>query len=211
VVLNGREISLFGGTLTPGPIGIGPIDPIDLPFLPAFGDIDLRPWYWFALALVALVLLATVRLRRSRVGLAWAALREDEEAAAACGIPIARMKLLAYGTGAALGGIAGAFIASYIAEVNAEQFRFSFSVFIFSMVVLGGLGSTTGAVVGAIVLSEVNNFLLPDVLYSLPARIGLHFDFAEVTSGVYGAIIVLVMLLRPQGLVPASPRPAPRR
>jgi branched-chain amino acid transport system permease protein len=71
------------------------------------------------------------------------------------------------------------------------------------MVVLGGVGSIRGVVVGAIVLSTVNSYLLPDVLASLPRRVGLDFDFSAIASGVYGAIIVIVMLLRPNGLVPA--------
>ena len=68
------------------------------------------------------------------------------------------------------------------------------------------LGSIRGVVVGAIVLSAVNSYLLPDVLASLPRRIGLDFDFSAIASGVYGAIIVIVMLLRPNGLLPARSR-----
>jgi branched-chain amino acid transport system permease protein len=201
VAANGRDIGLLGGTLTSGPIGIGPIDRIDLPFLDSFGALDLRPWYWFALALVVAVLVVNVRLRRSRVGRAWIAVREDEGAAAASGIPVARTKLLAYATGAALGGVAGAFLASYLSVVNADQFAFSFSIFVFTMVVVGGLGSIPGVVAGAIVLSAINNYLLPDVLSTLPSRLGVDFDPSVVTSGVYGVIIVLVMLLRPEGLL----------
>ena len=125
-------------------------------------------------------------------------------AAAAAGIPIVRTKLLAYGTGAAFGGISGAFFASYLGVVNAAQFEFSFSIFIFAMVVLGGLGSIAGVVAGAIVLSVVNNYLLPDVLFDLPASVGLDFDLSAISSGIYGAILVVMMLLRPQGLVPAG-------
>jgi branched-chain amino acid transport system permease protein len=203
IAVNGRTIDLFGGTLTSGPIGIGPIDRIELPVIGRFGALDLRPWYWFALALVALVLIANVNLRDSRFGRAWIAMRDDEPVAAAVGVPIVRTKLLAYGTGAAFGGIAGAFFASYIGVVNASQFEFSFSIFIFAMVVLGGLGSITGVVVGAIVLSVVNNYLLPDVLFDLPSKVGLDFDLSAVSSGIYGAILLVVMLLRPEGLVPA--------
>jgi branched-chain amino acid transport system permease protein len=123
-------------------------------------------------------------------------------AAAYAGIPIARTKLLAYGIGAAFGGISGAFFASYLGIVNAAQFEFSFSIFIFTMVVLGGLGSISGVVLGAIILSVVNNYLLPDVLYDLPSTIGLGFDPTPVSSGIYGAMLVVMMLLRPQGLVP---------
>ena len=203
IATNGRDIGVLGGTLTNGAINIGPIDRVDLPLVGAFGALDLRPWYWFALALVVAALVATVHLRDSRVGRAWIAVRTDEDAAAASGIPIARTKLLAYATGAAFGGVAGAFLASYLSVVNAEQFAFSFSIFVFTMVVVGGLGSIPGVVLGAIVVAEVNHHLLPDVLAGLPGRIGLDFDVSAVTSGVYGAVIVLVMLLRPQGLVPA--------
>jgi branched-chain amino acid transport system permease protein len=73
------------------------------------------------------------------------------------------------------------------------------------MVVLGGLGSIAGVVVGAVTLSVVNTYLLPHVLFDLPAKVGLAFDLSEVNSGIYGAILVLMMLLRPQGLVPARP------
>ena len=141
----------------------------------------------------ALILVVNVNLRRSRVGRAWIAMRDDESAAASAGIPIVRTKLLAYGTGAAFGGVAGAFFASYLSVVEAGQFEFSFSLFILAMVVLGGLGSISGVVVGAIVISIVNNYLLRDVL----------FDLSAISSGVYGAILVVVMLLRPHGLVPA--------
>ena len=203
VVVNGKAVGLFGGTLTSGAIGIGPIDRIDLPLLEPFGALDLRPWYWFALVLVAAVLVVNVHLRDSRIGRAWIALRDDEEAAVAVGIPVARTKLLAYGTGAALGRVSGAFLASYLSTVNASQFRFSFSIFVFSMVVLGGLGSIGGVVLAAILLSVLNNYLLPDVLFDLPARFGLDFDLSAISSGIYGLIVVLVMLLFPEGLVPA--------
>jgi branched-chain amino acid transport system permease protein len=202
VVSNGREIELFGRSLTGGPQGISAIDKIDLPFLERFGALDLRPWYWFALALVALMLFVNFRLRDSRMGRAWIALRDDERAAASAGVPIVRTKLLAYGVGAALGGVSGAFLASYLSTVNPHQFTFSFSIFILAMVVLGGLGSIWGVVVGAIVLSAINHYLLPKVLYDLPGNVGLDFDLSEISSGIYGFLLVLIMLLRPEGLLP---------
>jgi branched-chain amino acid transport system permease protein len=217
IAYNGREIHVFGGTLTAGPNGITPIDGIDLPLLPAFDPLNLRPWYWFALALVGVMLLVSVRLRDSRLGRAWIALRDDEHAAAAAGVPIARTKLQAYAVGAALGGVTGAFLASYLRTVNPTQFTFSFSIFILAMVVLGGLGSIAGVVLGALLLSELNTWLLPGVLNTLPARVGLDFDLSSVASGVYGFLLVLVMLLRPEGLLPErpavarAPRPAPSR
>jgi branched-chain amino acid transport system permease protein len=210
VAANGDEIRLFGGTLTAGPNGITPIDPIDLPLLGAFDPLDLRPWYWVALTLVAATLVVSFRLRDSRVGRAWIALRDDEEAAAGAGVPVARTKLQAYGVGAALGGVTGAFLASYLRTVNPTQFTFSFSIFILAMVVLGGLGSIWGVVLGAIVLSELNTWLLPGVLDGLPAKVGLDFDPSSVSSGVYGLLLVVVVLLRPGGLVPERPTGAAR-
>jgi branched-chain amino acid transport system permease protein len=202
LVSNGGTIGLFGGTLTSGPSGIGPIDSVELPLVGRFGVLDLRPWYWFALALVAVAVVVNVNLRNSSIGRAWNAMRDDEYAAACAGVPIVRTKLMAYGTGAAFGGISGAFLASYLGFVNAGQFEISFSIFLLEMIVLGGLGSITGAVVGAIILSAVNSWLLPDVLAGVPGELGLGFDLSAISSGVYGAILVVVMLLRPQGLIP---------
>ena len=201
-VANGRDIEFLGGSLTGGPQGISGIDKIDLPFLGRFGALDLRPWYWFGLVLVGLVLLLNYRLRDSRIGRAWIALREDEGAAASVGIPIVRTKLMAYGAGAALGGVAGAFLASYFSVISASQFSFSFSIFILTMVVLGGMGSIWGVVIGAVVLSAINNWLLPRVLHDVPSKVGLDFDLSEISAGIYGFLLVLLMLVRPGGLLP---------
>jgi branched-chain amino acid transport system permease protein len=206
VASNGKAIEFFGGSLTGGVNGMSAIDKIDLPLVGRFGALDLRPWYWFALALVALMLLVSFRLRDSRVGRAWIAVREDEAAAASAGVPIVRTKLLAYGVGAALGGVSGAFLASYLSTVDPNQFTFSFSIFILAMVVLGGLGSIWGVVLGAIVLSAINNYLLPTVLHDVPGKLGLDFDPSEVSSGIYGFLLVLIMLLRPEGLLPERRR-----
>ena len=202
VASNGQDINLFGGSLTAGPNGITPIDSIDLPFIEPFGALRLRPWYWFALTLVGLMLFANFRLRDSRLGRAWIALREDEEAAASAGVPIAHTKLQAYGVGAALGGVSGAFLASYLRTVNPDQFTFSFSIFILAMVVLGGLGSIWGVVAGAITLTAINNYLLPTVLRGVPSKVGLDFDLSAISSGIYGFLLMIIMLLRPQGLLP---------
>jgi branched-chain amino acid transport system permease protein len=203
-VANGRKVEFLGGSLTGGPNGIPVIDKIDLPFLERFSALNLRPWYWFALALVAATLYVNFRLRDSRLGRAWLALRDDENAAAHAGVPIARTKLLAYGAGAAFGGVSGAFLASYLSFVNPSQFTFSFSIFILAMVVLGGLGSIWGVVAGALILSVFNTYLLPRVLHDVPSAVGLDFDLSEVSSGLYGLLLVIVVLLRPAGLVPAA-------
>jgi branched-chain amino acid transport system permease protein len=206
LVANGRDIHFLGGSLTGGPSGITAIDKIDLPLVRPFGALDLRPWYWFALTLVALTLCVNFRLRDSRLGRAWIAMREDEGAAASLGVPIVRTKLLAYGVGAAFGGMSGALLASYMSTASPHQFTFSFSIFILAMVVVGGLGSIWGVVVGAIVLSLINNYLLPDVLHGLPSSLGLDFDLSQITSGIYGFLLVIIMLLRPEGLLPSGPR-----
>jgi branched-chain amino acid transport system permease protein len=194
LVSNGGNIHFLGGALTGGPSGMSGIDRIAIPFVGRFGLLDLRPWYYFALALVGLVLVVNFRLRDSRPGRAWVALRDDPEAACAAGVPLVRTKLLAYGVGAALGGVSGAFLASYMSFVNPDQFTFSFSIFILAMVVLGGLGSIWGVVVGASLLSVINNWLLP---------VGLHIDLTQYSAALYGLLLVLIMLLRPDGLVPA--------
>ena len=206
IAINGDEIKLFGGTLTAGRQGITPVDKIDLPLLERFQSLNLRPWYWFALALVVLVLFVNFRLRDSRLGRAWIALREDEVAAASMGIPLVRTKLLAYGTGAAFGGMSGAFLASYLNTVNADQFQFAFSIFILAMVILGGLGSIWGVVVGAVILSVINNYLIPDVFNRVPRDLGLEFDLTELSFGIFGFLLVIMMVLRPEGLLPERRR-----
>jgi branched-chain amino acid transport system permease protein len=103
--LNGNEIRFGEYELTNGAQGITPVDKIKLPFTDEFDPLNLRPWYWTALALVLLVLFVNFRLRDSRLGRAWIAVREDEVAAASMGVPLVRTKLLAYATGAAFGGI----------------------------------------------------------------------------------------------------------
>jgi branched-chain amino acid transport system permease protein len=206
LVINGDEIVIAGEQLTAGRQGITPIDKIDLPLLEPFTGLELRPWYWVALAMVGVVLFVNYRLRDSRLGRAWIALREDEVAAASMGVPLVRTKLLAYGTGAAFGGISGVFLGSYLNTVNADQFQFSFSIFILAMVILGGLGSIEGVMLGAIVLSFINYNLIPDVFNDYPSKVGLDFDLTELSFGIFGFLLVIMMVLRPEGLIPERRR-----
>jgi branched-chain amino acid transport system permease protein len=206
LVINGDEIVIRGQKVTNGRQGITPIDKIDLPFLEPFQSLELRPWYFVALALVFIALFVNYRLRDSRLGRAWIALREDEVAAASMGVPLVKTKLFAYGTGAAFGGVAGAFLASYLNTVNADQFQFSFSIFVLAMVILGGLGSIEGVMLGAIVLSFINNNLIPDVFNDYPSKIGLDFDLTELSFGIFGFLLVIMMVLRPEGLIPERRR-----
>jgi branched-chain amino acid transport system permease protein len=202
IAVNGDDIVIKGQPLTAGRQGISPVDKIDLPGLEPFGLLDLRPWYWFALVLVGFVLFVNFRLRDSRLGRAWVALREDEVAAVAMGVPAVKTKLLAYGTGAAMGGIAGAFLGSFLNTVNADQFQFYFSILVLAMIILGGLGSIWGVVLGAVVLSFINTWLIPDVINDVPGKLGLDFDATQITFAIYGFLLVMMMLLRPQGLLP---------
>ena len=192
--------------LTAGRQGITPIDKIDLPFVEQFTSLNLRPWYWTALGLVVLVLFVNVRLRDSRLGRAWIALREDEVAAASMGVPLVKTKLMAYAVGAAFGGMSGAFLGSYLNTVNADQFQFGFSIFILAMIILGGLGSVWGVVVGSLALSLINTRLIPDVLNDVPSKIGLDFNLVDVNYGIFGFLLVLMMILRPEGLIPERRR-----
>ena len=162
----------------------------------------MRPWYWTALGLALVVLFVNFRLRDSRIGRAWIAIREDEVAAVSMGIPTVRVKLLAYAMGAAFGGMAGTFIGSFFGTVNADQFEFSFSIFVLAMIILGGLGSIWGVTLGAIALSFINNRLIPDVLNDVPSKLGLDFDLTELGFGIFGFLLVIMMVLRPQGLIP---------
>jgi branched-chain amino acid transport system permease protein len=209
IAVNGDEIKIGDYQLTQGRQGITPIDKIDLPFSEPFTGLDLRPWYWTALALVAIVLFVNFRLRDSRLGRAWIAVREDEVAAASMGVPLVRTKLMAYATGAAFGGMSGAFLASFLNTVNADQFEFSFSIFVLAMVILGGLGSVWGVVLGAVTLSFINTRLIPDVLNPIPRDVfGLDFDLTQLSFGIFGFLLVIMMVLRPQGILPERRRRA---
>ncbi len=209
---NGDEVKIHGYALSNGRESISPLDQIDLPFLPEFDTAtNIRPFYWTMLAIVLVVLFVCVRLRDSRLGRAWVALREDEVAAASMGVPLVKTKLTAYATGGAIGGVSGVFYGAYLNSVNANQFVFGFSIFILAMVILGGLGSVWGVTIGAVLLTFVNNRLIPDVLdqgaiNDLKNDLGLNFNFGEVAFGIFGFVLVLMMVLRPQGILPEQRR-----
>ena len=207
-IIGGPLGNFFGEeqVITAGRQGITPVDKIAFPGMDPFTSLELRPWFWTALGLVAVVLFVNFRLRDSRLGRAWVALREDEVAAVSMGVPAVKTKLLAYGTGAAFGGMSGAFLGSFLNTVNADQFQFYFSILILGMVILGGLGSIWGVVLGAVVLSFINNWLIPDVLNDVPSRLGLDFDMTQITFGIYGFLLVIMMIMRPQGLLPERRR-----
>jgi branched-chain amino acid transport system permease protein len=207
VALNGTAINLGSGqTLTAGAQGISALD---LPYFPGLGQFNLlklRPWYWLIFTIMLIVLFIALRLRDSRLGRAWIALREDEVAAVSMGIPLVRTKLMAYSIGATFGGMSGAFLGAFASTVNADQFQFSFSIFVLAMIIVGGLGSIWGAVMGALLLSYINYYLIPDTFNTLPKTFGLNFQLTQLSFGIFGFLLVMVMVLRPQGLFPERRR-----
>ena len=204
--INGDSIKIAGMPLTAGVIGISGIDAPREPLVGTFDQLHVKPWYWTVLALVLITLFVNLRLRDSRLGRAWVALREDETAAVSMGIPLVRTKLLAYALGAVFGGFSGAFLGAYSTIVVPDQFQFGFSIFVLAMVIVGGIGSIWGVVMGALLLANINYYLIPDVLNSLPHSFGLNFNLDELQVSIFGFLLVLVMVLRPQGLLPERRR-----
>ncbi|MGI8902112.1 MAG: branched-chain amino acid ABC transporter permease [Solirubrobacteraceae bacterium] len=204
--INGTEIKVAGMPVTGGELGISGLDAPSLPGVHTFDQLHFRPWYFTIFVLVLITLFVNLRVRDSRLGRAWIALREDEVAAVSMGIPLVRTKLLAYALGAAFGGISGAFLGAYTTLISADQFQFGFSIFVLSMVIVGGLGSIWGVVLGALLLANINYYLIPDVLNNLPSKFGLNFNLTDLQVSIFGFLLVLVMVLRPQGLVPERRR-----
>jgi branched-chain amino acid transport system permease protein len=187
--------------------GITPIDKVNFPWTNEtfHYPLELRPIYWVGLAMVLLVIFFNRRLRDSRLGRAWIAVREDEVAAAAMGVNLVRTKLWAYAIGAALGGFAGVFLGTYNNTVNVDQFEFGFSVFILCMVIIGGMGNIWGVMLGAVALSLINRYLLKE-FNGIPDKLGLDFDVTSINFGIFGFLLLVMMVLRPEGLLPSSRR-----
>jgi branched-chain amino acid transport system permease protein len=202
--------SFFGFDLTHGTFGIAPIDAAGLPVLASFTSLpknfqtspNRAMWFYLgAFALLLITVFCTVRLRDSRLGRAWIAIREDETAAAAMGVPLMRTKTWSYAIGAFFGGVAGAYYASFRGGAFPADFYFQFSVFLLCMVILGGMGSVWGVIAGAMILGYLDR----EGLATIGSKIqdaGLNFDPTKYQFGIYGVIIVSMMLLRPAGLIP---------
>jgi branched-chain amino acid transport system permease protein len=187
--------------------GITPIDKVNFPFSDEKFKypLELKPIYYVGLAMVLLVIFFNRRLRDSRMGRAWIAVREDEVAAAAMGVNLVRTKLWAYALGAALGGFAGVFLATYNNTVNVDQFEFGFSVLILAMVIIGGMGNIWGVILGAIALSMFNRYGLKQ-LNGVPDKFGLNFDVTSINFGIFGFFLLAMMVLRPEGFIPSGRR-----
>ena len=147
--------------LTFGEKGISPIGRPNLPFIGDFQSSNPIPWYFLIIAIILLSVFLIDRLRESRLGRAWMAIREDELAAAQMGIDPVRTKLLAFAMGATFSGFAGAFYAAYIRGIFPSVFDFSTSIIILVIVILGGLGNINGVIVGGLVIMTADRLFLP--------------------------------------------------
>jgi branched-chain amino acid transport system permease protein len=204
--------NIFGFDLTHGTFGISPIDSpgfgqtlddsVGLPasFQQASNSQEL--FYWGALGLLLFTVFCSARLRDSRLGRAWIAIREDETAAAAMGVPLMRTKTWSYALGAFFGGIAGAYYASFKSGAFPADFYFNISIFLLCMVILGGMGSIWGVLVGGMVLGYLNVEGLAVIGSELQESTGINFEPTKYQFGIYGVIIVVMMLFRPVGLIP---------
>ena len=208
--------------LTLGEKGISPISRPILPIIGQFQSANLVPWYFLIIAIILLSIFLIRRLRDSRLGRAWMAIREDELAAAQMGINPVATKLLAFAMGATFSGFAGAFYASYIAGIFPSVFDFSVSIIVLCMVILGGLGNISGVIVGGLVIMGADRLFLPalkDFLGGLlehtllPALAGNPTVQAAVAQNadpilyrflLFGLTLVIMMAVRPEGLLPSS-------
>ncbi|HEY9876266.1 MAG TPA: branched-chain amino acid ABC transporter permease, partial [Candidatus Obscuribacterales bacterium] len=161
----------------------------------------------------------------SRLGRAWAAIREDELAASAMGINLVRTKLLAFAMGATFSGFAGSFYAAYISAIFPSVFDFSVSVIILCMVILGGLGNMTGVILGGIIIMGADRLFLPQLAQVLKGILNTSVlpniaspqwrDFLATTLDpiqmrlfLFGLTLVVMMIVRPEGLIPDRIRQA---
>ncbi|WP_104990637.1 branched-chain amino acid ABC transporter permease [Deinococcus sp. NW-56] len=164
--------------------------------------------YALSLLMVALILIVNVRLDRSRIGRAWIAIRDDEVAAQAMGVPLVQTKLIAFATGASFAGVMGMIFAAKQTFVSPESFNLFQSIGVLSMVILGGMGSFPGVILGAAVVTLLNLRILPGLG---EATAGLSWIPQQANPGqlqrlIFGAILVAMMLLRPEGLLPSRRR-----
>ena len=216
--------------ITNGPKGISPIVKPPLffkPWLKFFGleiaDSTLYPLYFYFLVLLMalVIILITRRLEDSRLGRAWKAIREDELAASAMGVPVVRMKLFAFAVGASFASAVGVLFAAKQVFINPESFTFMESIGVLAMVILGGMGSIPGAILGATGVTILNLQLLKGLSlwlnglrqsgaeltlpllgsYSL-SQLPAQFEPAKYERMVFGLILILMMIFRPQGILP---------
>jgi branched-chain amino acid transport system permease protein len=209
--------SIHGFNLTNGSFGLSPIDPLGfgntihgwLPFLPAnfLTESDADRWYyWVGITMVAFTIFCSIRIRDSRLGRAWVAIREDEIAAGSMGVPLMRTKTAAYALGALFGGAAGCFFAAYKGATFPGDFYLNISIIILCMVVLGGMGNVWGVTLGAVVITYLNFQGLGAIGNNANSAFGTHWDVPSFQGILFGGILVIMMLFRPEGLIPSRRR-----
>ena len=166
----------------------------DIPPPSLFGMVFNQNWhnYYHILILLILVIFFTYRLQHSRVGRAWVAIREDEQAAESMGINVSRYKALAFAVSAAIGALGGGFVAQFQVNISAPFFEFWESILILCMVVLGGMGSIRGAMIGAAILGSLGEILRPGFI--------IPYQFGGSRYLIFGIILILLMRFRPGGL-----------
>jgi branched-chain amino acid transport system permease protein len=168
-----------------------------------FGVLDPQK-YWFVLCVFIVIALFVVqRIKDSRIGRSWEAIREDEVAAAAMGIPVVKMKLYAFAIGASTSGLAGWALATKVGFISPNNFPLLSSILVLCAVVIGGIGSSLGALLGAGIV-----FGLPELLRELGNDKILGFDVQTGRIAIFGFILVLMMIFRPGGLISSSRRRA---
>ena len=209
VFRNGDNV--FGYNFTNGTKGIGPVDKIGMGFLskiPGIPDTitssDYKTKYYVILAFCALFMYASIKLRDGRLGRAWMAIREDELAASLMGVPLMRTKLWSYAVGAIAGGVGGAFYATIVGTVNVDNFTFSFSIIVLCAVILGGMGNVWGAVLGGVAITWFNYTGLVWIGQQVNKGFGTSVDLKKFEFGFFGMVLVLMMLFRPEGFIPAA-------
>jgi branched-chain amino acid transport system permease protein len=158
-----------------------------------YGALDGRPYYYLMLLAIVLAIIFCKRLEHSRVGRAWSAIREDEDAAELMGVPAFRFKLASFAIGASIGGMAGVLYASQATSIVPRQFEFIVSATILAAVVLGGSGNIPGVMLGAFLVAWI------------PERVR---GLAEYRILIFGAVLVLLMVFRPEGILPSRQRKA---
>ncbi|HEX3629171.1 MAG TPA: ABC transporter ATP-binding protein [Candidatus Dormibacteraeota bacterium] len=209
---------------TPITGGVNGIVGVDQPKLPPVlgwnGNFGFNPvpYYYLILIIIIISIILINNLRNSRLGRAWMAIREDEVAAAATGINTVTTKLLAFALGASFSGFAGTYYASKLFLVVPESFSFqAVSVVVLVMVVLGGMGSMRGVILGAILIYFIQTYLLiqlPGWITSVTQTLNIGFLNSLDISGyvqrsnylIFGIILAGIMVLRPQGLIPSAQR-----
>jgi branched-chain amino acid transport system permease protein len=207
--------------ITNGAQGIKDVTRPPLFFGPALHAIGLKLddnqlyqffFYFMVLLIVLLTILIVGRLKNSRIGRAWTAIREDETAAIAQGIPLVRMKLMAFAVGASFAGTMGVVFSAKQLFINPPTFDLLTSIGILSMVILGGLGNIPGVILGAVLVTLLNLDILPRIAEILRGAqnagwpIPAAFDPTQYQRLLFGLLLILMMIFRPEGILPEDRR-----